>query len=462
MEQISRRGFITALAGLGVLPSFADAIGNMDGRVILQAMPGRQQLDPELPGPTALWTFNGGVPGPLLRVMQGERLELTFRNGIDQGSAVHWHGIRIDNAMDGVVGMTQPSVLPGESFDYSFVLPDAGTYWYHAHQHSSEQVGRGLYGILVVDEQVPPLVDNDIVLALDDWRLDQEGQIHESFGNLHDISHGGRTGNWLTVNGEGSKTIAVGNGERLRLRLINTANSLIMPLHLPDQPCWLMALDGMPLDQPVPAQTGITLGPGQRADLIMDCADMANPLALGFVERDELISLVSFVHDPSRDRQPHDDSPSPLPPNPVVRCDSSSDNSTPLIMQGGAMGDLQAAQYQGEMMAIRELVRHGKAWALNGVVDRTEKPLLTARRGSCQEIVIENRTAWPHAMHLHGHHFEVPASGWPGPALRDTVMLDPGDTLALRFRADNPGRWLLHCHMLEHQVGGMVTWIEVN
>jgi FtsP/CotA-like multicopper oxidase with cupredoxin domain len=113
-------------------------------------------------------------------------------------------------------------------------------------------------------------------------------------------------------------------------------------------------------------------------------------------------------------------------------------------------------------MPIRELVRHGKAWALNGVVDRPEKPLLTARRGSCQEIVIENRTAWPHAMHLHGHHFEVPASGWSAPVLRDTVLLDPGDTLALRFRADNPGRWLLHCHMLEHQAGGMVTWIEVT
>ena len=104
---------------------------------------------------------------------------------------------------------------------------------------------------------------------------------HDGF---QDIVTANQFGNWLTVNGEGSRTIAVGKGERLRLRLINTANSLIMPLRLPDQPCWLMALDGMPLDQPVPAQTGITLGPGQRADLIMDCPDMADPLVLGFVE----------------------------------------------------------------------------------------------------------------------------------------------------------------------------------
>jgi FtsP/CotA-like multicopper oxidase with cupredoxin domain len=468
MHPLSRRHFLATLATLCTLPRHGIAGVAKGGSFVLEAGHGKQRLDPELPADTRLWTYNGTVPGPLLRVGQGDRLDLTFCNRLDQGSAIHWHGIRIDNAMDGVVGLTQPSVLPGESFEYSFELPDAGTYWYHAHQHSSEQVGRGLYGILVVDEHSPPDIDNDVVIALDDWRLDQDAQIHASFDNLHDIAHGGRSGNWLTVNGEGSGMVTFGSGERLRLRLINAANSLSMPLRLPREKCWLMALDGMPLIEPVIVSKAMTLGPGQRADLFMDCGQAGKTMTLDFLQQDASIPLVRFVHDPERDRTGRKEAPAALPPNPVADCDSGVDASTPLVMRGGAMGDLASAMFEGAMMDIRQLVRHGKAWALNGVVDRTDEPLLTAARGSCQEIVIENRTAWPHAMHLHGHHFVAPAgadisrAGGPAEVLRDTVMVPPGENMPIRFRADNPGRWLLHCHMLEHQAGGMVTWIEVT
>ncbi len=463
----SRRDFLTLLSlGLafpGVPASFAGSPSSINAD--LTARVGAQRLDPELPLDTEVWGFNGQVPGPMLRVPQGEELVVRFRNELEQGSAVHWHGIRIDNAMDGVVGLTQPSVMPGEDFEYRFKVPDAGTYWYHAHQNSSEQVGRGLYGVLLVEESEPPEVDQDVTLALDDWRLDDTGAIHPSFTNLHDISHAGRMGNWLTVNGKGSESVTVRPGERVRLRLLNTANSLVMPLRLPDWNHWIMALDGMPLNTPTPTTDDLVLGPGQRIDIIVDVPpDPAEGEFIAFADRGGVIPLVDFPVVADTAVTPRLDAPMALTPNPVTLPGKLPDQSTNLEMRGGARGDLDAANYQGEMMSIRELVKHGKAWALNGVVDRTSEPLLTAPRGSTQEIVFHNRTAWPHAMHLHGYHFLVQDPDLPGAGqvLRDTVMVYPRESVAVKFVADNPGSWLVHCHMLEHQSGGMVTWIEVT
>jgi len=136
-------------------------------------------------------------------VRQGETVRVRLENDLPQPTTIHWHGIRIDNAMDGVAGLTQPAVEPGGSFDYAFKVPDAGTFWYHPHNLSWEQVARGLYGPLIVDEPDPPEVDQDIALVFDDWRLDETGQIHEaSFAAMMDWSHAGRLGNVLTINGQ--------------------------------------------------------------------------------------------------------------------------------------------------------------------------------------------------------------------------------------------------------------------
>ncbi len=462
-----RRLFAGVAAGL-VLP--VGAWGAASPRVhslALVAGRSRQRLDPELPADTETWSYNGQVPGPLIRLRQGERLVVDFRNELAEGSAIHWHGLRIDNAMDGVVGMTQESVLPGETFHYEFTVPDAGTYWYHAHQRSSEQVGRGLYGVLVVDEPEPPDVDRDVVLVLDDWRLDETGRIHPSFGNLHDITHAGRVGNWLTVNGRGSETIRVEAGDRLRLRLVNTANSLVMTLKIPPWRAWAVSLDGMPLAAPWTVRSELVLSPGQRMDVIADVpAEPGVDATLDFHDRGQVIPLVGFSPSDYPGKPPRAESPRALPPNPVRPAAAVPDASTPLVMRGGAMGDLDRADYQGEMLDIRALARLGMVWAQNGVIGRPEKPLLSAPLGSTQEIVFENRTAWFHGMHLHGHHFEVPGAmtgtAESGGVLRDTVLIPPGERLAVKFLADNPGDWLLHCHMLEHQTGGMVTWIRVG
>ena len=167
----------------------------------------RTRIAPEPYPETDVWRYalagkTGGGTGPVIRARQGDTLSLRLENGVPAATSVHWHGIRIDNAMDGVPGLTQAPVGPGETFDYTFDLPDAGTYWYHSHVDSVQQIARGLHGPLIIDEETPPDVDEDIVLVLDDWRLDDQAQIIEDFGNRHDMSHAGRTGNVVTTNGD--------------------------------------------------------------------------------------------------------------------------------------------------------------------------------------------------------------------------------------------------------------------
>ena len=415
---------------------------------------------PELPE-TEIWGYNGGTPGPQLRVRQGERLARNFVNALPQSSTIHWHGIRIDNAMDGVPELTQATVSPGEEFLYDFVAPDAGTYWYHPHDRTWEQMARGLYGALVVEEPAPPEVDRDEVLLIDDWRIAEDGSIDDSFGAMMDWSHGGRLGNWVTVNGDGAYRTTVGQNERLRLRLVNTANARIFSLELLGFEGWVVALDGQPLETPV-ALERFVLAPAQRVDVIVDVTEAAGGEAfLAFYSREERYELASFsVEEAARTKplQP----PKALPPNPVPALgDLAAARHSTLRMEGGAMGRMSGAMMAGKMTDIRSLVSAGKVWAFNGMVERPDEPLVTADRGETVRIAMVNDTAWPHAMHLHGHHFRhVRPDGTLGP-LRDTLLVDREETAEIAFVADNPGDWLLHCHMLEHSVAGMLTWLRV-
>ena len=148
----------------------------------LHARPGAARLAPDDFPETPIWGYGGRVPDPTIRVPQGARVSRRFLNGLPQASTVHWHGVRLENPMDGAPELTQPVVPLGADFVYDFAPPDAGTYWYHPHERAWEQMARGLYGALVVEEAKPPEVDRDEVLLLDDWRLAPDASIHESFG----------------------------------------------------------------------------------------------------------------------------------------------------------------------------------------------------------------------------------------------------------------------------------------
>lgn len=154
---------------------------------------------------TDVWSYSDLVPGPEIRVRQGDRLRVVVENKLPEETTVHWHGIRLQNAMDGVPHVTQHPIQPGAQFTYEFECPDAGTYWYHPHVRSFEQVARGLFGVLIVEEKSPLLVDREQTLVLSDWRLRSDGSVVEDFGHLHDLTHAGRIGNVVTVNGVSSQ-----------------------------------------------------------------------------------------------------------------------------------------------------------------------------------------------------------------------------------------------------------------
>ena len=458
---VSRRQFLAGVSSLALAGATGARLAASDAPR-LRAAPGSAQLAPPDYPETPVWAYGGRVPGPVLRVAQGERLARRFVNDLPEPSTIHWHGIRIANAMDGVPELTQANVPPGGDFLYDFVVPDAGTYWYHPHNRTWEQMARGLYGALIVEEPEPPQVDREEVLIIDDWRLSEDATIHESFGAMMDLSHAGRIGNWVTVNSSGDFRLPVRRHERLRLRLVNTSNARIFSLGLHGMEGWIVALDGQPLYAPEPADR-IVLASAQRADLIVDVTgEEGTPANLVSIERDGSRGIATFDVG-GVERSARLPAPAALPPNPVPPLgDTAGARLVTLRMEGGAMGRMREAVVDGQTIGIRELVRKGLVWAFNGVAaDLPQEPLLVASRDETVRIAMVNDTAWPHAMHLHGHHFRrLGADGSAGP-LRDTILVDPEETAEIAFVADNPGSWLLHCHMLEHAASGMRTWLTV-
>ena len=466
---IHRRSFLRAGCALAAMPLLpASALAAPAARELHAREGSAALLGPGNPE-TAIWGYNGIAGGPFLRYRQGDELRISLRNGLGQGTSIHWHGIRLPNPMDGVSGLTQPPVPGGGSFEYRFKLPDAGTYWYHSHNRSWEQMARGLYGMLVVEEAEPPQADQDLAFVVDDWRLDNRGQIDsQSFGAMPDWAHAGRLGNWVTVNGIPGPVFKGRRNDRLRLRILNAANARIFTLAFPGLNPWVIALDGQPIEAWRLSRANLTLGPGQRADILVDNtgdSDTSAPVRALFPRQTVDIATIKVGPDAPRRRTPLG-RPKRLADNPLPGPLSLTDAvAAPLRMEGGAMGGMMGGMMGGRMLGMREMMSQGKVWAFNGVAGLPDKPLITVRQGQTVRIDIDNANRWPHAMHLHGHHFRVvgrqgrPVASSPW---RDTELVQPGERVSIAFRASEPGKWLFHCHMLEHQAGGMATWIEVT
>ncbi len=453
---MERRQFLGSLAAASLIPRYAFA-QNTPQRLLASVH--RQQILPASYPDTEMWSFGSTFPGPLLRARQGDRLAIAVENALPQPTAVHWHGLRLDNAMDGVPGVTQQPIPVGATFDYEFALPDAGTYWYHSHAKSMEQIERGLYGPLIIDESDAPDVDQDITIVVDDIRLEQDGTI-TSFDNFHDLSHAGRIGNLWLANGQIDPAYPLKRGERVRIRLISAANARVFTLGVQGLEGWVVALDGMPLADPQALPDELVLAPAQRMDLIVDVTTDQNEAFLITFERDGGYAIAHFpVSGPAAAAR---SGRVILPPNPVYPIDLVQARTATLLIEGGAMGGMRAARVDGEQLDARSLAGRGLFWALNGIAGRPETPLLDLSLGESARIGMANNTAFPHAMHLHGMHFsDVLPDGSLGP-LRDTLLLNPQETREIAFQAHNPGNWLFHCHMLAHHQAGMGTWIRVS
>ena len=218
---MNRRDFLASVSATTILPMPALA---GQAPLLLRAEAVTQQILPAGDGTTPMLGFNGSMPGPELRVHRGERLMINVENGLEEGTAVHWHGIRLENKMDGVPMLTQKTIDPGDTYTYSFVPPDAGTYWYHSHYISHKQVARGMIGALIVEDDRRPDIDQDITVLLSDWQMREDGSLIDDYTNMHSASHSGYMGNFARAF---LSRPQVQIGDRVRLRLINAATNRV-------------------------------------------------------------------------------------------------------------------------------------------------------------------------------------------------------------------------------------------
>ena len=399
------------------------AAGEPDVRVTLTARTARVRLASGKEVETL--SFDGRVPGPELRVREGDLVEVTLVNrDVDRGVSIHWHGLDVPNAEDGVAGVTQDAVPPGGRYTYRFRAEQPGTYWYHSHQVSARQVREGLYGAFVVapaGEREPADVD----LALLAHELDSVDVL-----NASDLV----------------ERRMVASGASVRLRLVNT-DDFPKRFTLTGTRFRVVAIDGTELNDPTPlAGTTLELAAGGRYDVAF--AMPASPVRL-----DVLGSKAALVL--SRDgrgdvtaqkaERMFDPAAYGSPARTPFGASSRFDRTFRLVI------DDRIGFHDG---------RFGKQWTLNGK-GHAEMPVLVVRRGELVKLTVTSRTKAVHPMHLHGHHMlvlsrdgvPVRGSSW----WVDTLNVENGETYELAFRADNPGLWMLHCHNLRHAAEGLTT-----
>jgi FtsP/CotA-like multicopper oxidase with cupredoxin domain len=462
-----RRQFCRATGALAVVSTLPlgrhDAVAASEPYIShLTAAPARAAMVGEGYPETGVWTYNGSLPGPGLRVRQGVPFRAILLNRLDEETTVHWHGIRLPNAMDGVPGLTQPPIKPGDSFTYEFTPPDAGTFWYHSHADSLVQMARGLAGAFIVEEPEPPRVDRELLWVVQDWRLTPDAQIDAHFASRMQEAMAGRIGNTVTIHGQVPDTVTVRAGERIRLRVINAATARIMALRFVGHHATVIALDGQPCDPHEPADARLLLSPAMRADVILDMSGAPgshHAVTDDFYGGELAYRLVEFAYDSDPPLRAHVlDAPVRLPSNPLPTPDLASAERHVLTLQGGMMGGMG-------MMAMGG----SAAWAINGMSMTGDgqagmPPLMTLARGRTCVLSLRNETAWWHPTHLHGHSFRVltrQGAAVAGAVWGDTVLVPPREIVEVAFVADNPGDWMLHCHVMDHQVSGLMAVLRV-
>lgn len=462
---INRRSLLVGSASLAastVLPRGSHGAATLVREFALTAAPNRVPLVGAPHPDTDVWSYNAGVPGPEIRIRQGERLRIVVDNQLSQETTIHWHGIRVPNAMDGVPHLTQKPVGSGTKFIYEFDVPDAGTYWYHPHHHSAEQVGRGLSGALIIDEIEPLRVDRELVWVLGDWRLASDASIVDDFSNRMEMMMAGRIGNTVTINGRVPERISVRAGERLRLRLINAAPARVFGIEFRDHRPFIVALDGQPVEPHEPAEGRVVLGPAMRADIVLDMNGKPGTTAaiVDAFYKDMAYKLVeiAYTDEPPLRERPLD-APARMHANTMPEPDLDNAEKHTATLQGGMMSG------RG-MMGMGARGMGGMGWSINGVAasGHDMAPMLTLSRGRSYILAVRNETAWYHPVHLHGHSFRVIARNGRSTRYRewlDTVLIPPRESADIAFVADNPGDWMFHCHILDHQDGGMMAVIRV-
>jgi FtsP/CotA-like multicopper oxidase with cupredoxin domain len=401
------------------------------------------------------WTYDGTLPGPLIRAHVGDRVIVHFTNNLPEPTTIHWHGIRVPIEMDGVPDISQPAMKNGDTFTYDFIVRDAGLYWYHPHVMSAAQVGFGLYGALLVEDPDDGVnVADELTLVLSDIGFDANGVLEspDSGGPAGMVF--GREGAHILANGRIAPTLRARSGVPQRWRIVNTAKSRFFLLEMKGQPFYVIGSDGGLQERPATVDR-VLVTPGERVDVIVAPKGAPNgtvPLrallynrGYGSVEYRQIenVLTIAFTGDAALQTPPM-----PLVHRDIVVPDMSGATKVDVLLT------LPPADYEGK-----------SEFQVNGVPFWKAKPYL-ASLGEKQIWTVKNDTKFAHPFHLHGFFF-LPLDEQLHPirplAWKDTLNVPVGGTV--RFLVDfdeRPGMWMFHCHILDHADGGLMGHVQVG
>jgi FtsP/CotA-like multicopper oxidase with cupredoxin domain len=400
---------------------------------------------------TALKTFSGSLPGPVIRATRGARVVVELTNRLPQPTTLHFHGVRLENGMDGVPDVTQPAVPPGGVFTYDFQAVDAGLYWYHPHHDSLGALGAGLFGALLVDDpDDEPELGDEVLLVLSDLTLDASGAIITPEPDAEDVLLG-REGNVVLVNGKQRPTFEATPGRRQRWRILNSARSRYFRLGLPGHTFLQIGSDGGRLERPV-TQAEPVITPGERLDLLVEPQG----------ELGATLELLALPLTRALGREP---SPA-VPLLELSLVPSSAPPSPPLPALTRSLAPIDTRDAETVPLALTVDDTEGDVtMGVNGIPFAHHAPV-HARVGTTQILAIQNHTPFDHPFHLHGFSFqELDANG---ASLRPLQSKDTLNVPALTTRRvavaydDRPGMWMFHCHILDHAQVGMMGMIHLS
>lgn len=401
---------------------------------------------------TQAWTYGDvtsgafGIPGPALRAHVGDRLVVHFKNSLPEATTIHWHGVRVPNDMDG--NGASLKIAPGATFDYSFTLPDAGTFWYHPHVDSAAQLGYGLYGPIIVTDPAEPTLADETTLVLSDISLDDSGQLVDAKvgGSLGDLF--GREGEILLVNGKVAPTLRTRSGAPQRWRIINAAKSRYYALALEGHTFYRVGGDGGLRESVLPTASLLVV-PGERADVIVvPHGDVGSTLPLKWIPYERGFGT-AFARDPEVVLNLRfDDAATATAPALPTHLRTIA----PLSTDGATMQDVALTQ---------QMTGDKTTFGINGQPLTT---MLMAKVGETDLWNVHNETDIDHPFHLHGFFFQVLGDdGKPTGEWKDTINIPRRDRRKLVVKYDDrPGMWMFHCHILDHAELGMMAMLDLE
>ena len=403
------------------------------------------------------------APPPVIRMRRDEVFIAGVTNRLEDYTSMHWHGLRLNNAMDGVPYLTQLPMGRDERYEYRLTSPDAGTFWYHPHCMTMDQMALGLTGILIVEEDDDPGFDADIPLNLRDFRLDGQGEWLDLW-TARGAARGGTFGTVMTTNWQQEPVYDAPSGGLVRVRLAATDTTRVYKLFVPEAGARIIALDCHPLAQPVDMpkteETALYMGPGQRADIALSMPASEGQTVKVMTDAPgqarSLASIRAVGSNSARDLAEL----RPLPANPVPEPDLAAARQEEFVFGWTPEGDLPNNGLCGTLGYTFWSINR-KPWpgdAVEGV-----GPLATFKLGESVVLRLRNESPNDHPIHLHGLAFRPLRSNkrqllgtWT-----DTILLQRDEIVDVAFVADNPGDWAFHCHVIEHQKTGLAGFVRV-